>query len=162
MRAYTVAAIFQVGMNEYDSGYVFLPLESAQIFFQQPNQVTQIEVSVDDPDQARPIGRAILQAGPHTPVRIVDWQQTNNSFFAAVKVEQNVMFLILTLIILVAAFNVVSVADHDGEGQDPRHRRAAHHRRRPRCDTAHLPDGAAPRSGSPAPWSARCWGCCSA
>ncbi len=109
VRAYTVAAIFQVGMNEYDSGYVFLPLESAQIFFQQPNQVTQIEVSVDDPDQARPIGRAILQAlGPNTPVRIVDWQQTNNSFFAAVKVEQNVMFLILTLIILVAAFNVVS------------------------------------------------------
>ena len=108
VRAYTVAAIFQVGMNEYDSGYVFLPLEAAQIFFQQPGQATQIEVSVDDPDNARPIGRAVLQALSGTPVRIVDWQQTNNSFFAAVQVEQNVMFLILTLIILVAAFNVVS------------------------------------------------------
>jgi lipoprotein-releasing system permease protein len=108
VRAYTVSAVFQVGMNEYDSGYVFLPLDSAQIFFQQPNQATQIEVSVDDADNARAIGRSILQALSGTPVRVVDWQQTNNSFFAAVQVEQNVMFLILTLIILVAAFNVVS------------------------------------------------------
>ena len=108
VRAYTIAAIFQVGMNEYDSGYVFLPLESAQIFFQQPNQVTQIEVRVDDADRARAVGGSILQALSGTPVRIVDWQQTNNSFFAAVQVEQNVMFLILTLIILVAAFNVIS------------------------------------------------------
>ena len=108
VRAYTVAAVFQVGMNEYDSGYVFLPLESAQIFFQQPNQATQIVVSVDDPDHARAIGRAIQQALSGTPVRILDWQQTENSFFAAVQVEQNVMFLILTLIILVAAFNVIS------------------------------------------------------
>ncbi len=108
VRAYTVAAVFQVGMNDYDSGYVFLPLEAAQIFFQQPDQATQIEVMVDDPERARPIGRAILAALGDEPVRIIDWQQNNNSFFAAVQVEQNVMFLILTLIILVAAFNVVS------------------------------------------------------
>jgi lipoprotein-releasing system permease protein len=108
IRAYTVAAIFQVGMNDYDSSYVFLPLESAQIFFQQPNQATQIEVSVDDPDHAPAIGRSIQQALSGTPVRVVDWQQQQNSFFAAIQVEQNVMFLILTLIILVAAFNVIS------------------------------------------------------
>ena len=108
VRAYTVAAVFQVGMNEYDSGYVFLPLEAAQIFFQQPGQVTQIEVSVDDPDNTHAIGRGILQALSGTRVRIIDWQDTDNSFFAAVQVEQNVMFLILTLIILVAAFNVIS------------------------------------------------------
>ena len=108
VRAYTIAAIFQVGMNEYDSGYVFLPLEAAQVFFQQPNQATQIEVQIDDPDRAGPVGRSIRAALGDTPVRIVDWQQSNNSFFAAVQVEQNVMFLILTLIILVAAFNVVS------------------------------------------------------
>ncbi len=108
IRAYTVVAIFQVGMNDYDSGYVFLPLQSAQIFFQQPNQASQIEVSVDDPDRAPAIGRAIQQGLLGKPVRIVDWQQNNNSFFAAVQVEQNVMFLILTLIILVAAFNVIS------------------------------------------------------
>ena len=108
VRAYTIAAIFQVGMNEYDSGYVFIPLEAAQVFFQQPNQATQIEVQIADPDRAGPIGRSIRAALGDTPVRILDWQQNNNSFFAAVQVEQNVMFLILTLIILVAAFNVVS------------------------------------------------------
>ncbi len=108
VRAYTVVAVFQVGMNEYDSSYVFAPIESAQVFFQLPGQATQIEVRVDDPERARPIGRAIMQALPGAPIRIVDWQQTNNSYFAAIKVEQNVMFLILMLIVLVAAFNVIS------------------------------------------------------
>jgi lipoprotein-releasing system permease protein len=108
VRTYTVAAVFQVGMNEYDSGYVFLPLAAAQIFFQQPGAATQIEVRVADADRSRAIGREIASALSSTPIRIVDWQESNNSFFAAVQVEQNVMFLILTLIILVAAFNVVS------------------------------------------------------
>ena len=108
VRAYTITTVFQVGMNEYDSGYVFLPLDAAQVFFQQPGEVSQIEVSVDDPDHAPAIGRAILAGWTGSPIRIVDWQQNNNSFFAAIKVEQNVMFLILTLIIVVAAFNVIS------------------------------------------------------
>jgi len=108
VRAYKVVAVFQVGMNEYDSGYVFLPLEAAQVFFQQPQSVTQIEVMADDPDHVRRIGRDILAAVGPGQVRVIDWQQNNNSFFAAVQVEQNVMFLILTLIIVVAAFNVVS------------------------------------------------------
>ena len=108
VRAYKIAAIFQVGMNEYDSSYVFLPLHAAQIFFQQNNAVTQIEVMVDDPDHVGRINTEIRDAFPGLPIRVIDWQQTNNSFFSAVQVEQNVMFLILTLIILVAAFNVVS------------------------------------------------------
>jgi lipoprotein-releasing system permease protein len=108
VRAYRVVAIFQVGMNEYDTAYVFLPIGAAQIFFQKPNAATQIEVTVDDPERVGAIQRAILDALHGAPVTAVDWQQTNNSFFAAVTVEQNVMFLILTLIILVAAFNVIS------------------------------------------------------
>jgi len=108
VRAYRIAAIFQVGMNEYDTSYVFLPIEAAQIFFQKPNAATQIEVSVDDPDRVREIARAIRAALQGIPIAVMDWQQNNNSFFAAVQVEQNVMFLILTLIILVAAFNVIS------------------------------------------------------
>jgi lipoprotein-releasing system permease protein len=95
-------------MNEYDTSYVFLPIEAAQIFFQKPNAATQIEVSVDDPDRVREIARAIRAALQGIPIAVMDWQQNNNSFFAAVQVEQNVMFLILTLIILVAAFNVIS------------------------------------------------------
>ena len=107
VRAYKIAAIFQVGMNEYDTSFVFVPLEAAQIFFQQLGQVNHIEVFADDPDHVRAIGDAILKVAG-TPVRVVNWQQSNNSFFAAVTVEKNVMFLILTLIILVAAFNVIS------------------------------------------------------
>ncbi|MBV9750550.1 MAG: lipoprotein-releasing ABC transporter permease subunit, partial [Acetobacteraceae bacterium] len=108
VRAYKVAAIFQVGMNEYDTGYVFLPLEAAQIYFQMPGGVTQIEVRVADPDRVDAITRDIADQLHGMPLRVVNWQQANDSFFAAVQVEQNVMFLILTLIILVAAFNVIS------------------------------------------------------
>ena len=107
VRAYKIAAIFQVGMNEYDTSFVFIPLEAAQIFFQQPGTVSHIEVFVDDPGHVGTIGAAIARDAGR-PVRVIDWQQTNNSFFAAVTVEKNVMFLILTLIILVAAFNVIS------------------------------------------------------
>jgi len=108
VRAYRVVAIFQVGMNEYDTNYVFLPIEQAQIFFQHPNAATQIEVRVKDPLQVGQAERAISQALTGQPIRILDWQHSNDSFFAAVQVEQNVMFIILTLIILVAAFNVIS------------------------------------------------------
>jgi lipoprotein-releasing system permease protein len=95
-------------MNEYDTSFVFLPLEAAQIFFQSPGAASHIEVSVEDPQRVREVRAGITQALAGTPVRIVDWQQSNNGFFAAVQVERNVMFLILTLIILVAAFNVIS------------------------------------------------------
>ena len=108
VRAYRVAAIFQVGMNEYDTSFAFLPIEAAQIFFQVPGAASHIEVSIADAQDVRAISRAVGGALGGTGMRIVDWQQSNNSFFAAVQVERNVMFLILTLIILVAAFNVVS------------------------------------------------------
>jgi lipoprotein-releasing system permease protein len=108
VKAYRIVAIFQVGMNEYDTGYVFLPMQAAQIFFMKPNEATQIEVRVDDPDHVDAIKAQIRAALGDQPIVVYDWQQNNNSFFAAVKVEQNVMFLILTLIILVAAFNVIS------------------------------------------------------
>ena len=108
VRAYRVVAIFQAGMNEYDSTFTFLPLQAAQIFFQKPDAVTQIEVMVNDPEHVSTVNREIRQALSGQPVRVIDWTQSNDSFFAAVQVEQNVMFLILTLIILVAAFNVIS------------------------------------------------------
>ena len=107
-RAYTVVAVFQVGFNEADTSFVFMPLDAAQTLFKLPGAVTQIEVNTIDPDQAIAIGRTIRQALGRTAVRVIDWTQNNNAFFAAVEVERNVMFLILTLIILVAAFNIVS------------------------------------------------------
>ena len=108
VRAYRVVAIFQAGMNEYDSTFTFLPLQAAQVYFQKSGTVTQIEVMVRDPQHVSVVSRAIRDALRGKAVRVIDWTQSNDSFFAAVQVEQNVMFLILTLIIIVAAFNVVS------------------------------------------------------
>ncbi len=107
LRAYRVVAMFEVGMNEYDSTFVFLPMAAAQTFFQTGDAATQIEVFVEDPLRARNVNTAI-RAALGRPLRILDWQDANSSFFNAVKVERNVMFLILTLIIIVAAFNIVS------------------------------------------------------
>jgi lipoprotein-releasing system permease protein len=108
VRAYRIAAIFDAGMNEYNTGYTFLPLGAAQIYFQKPDAVSQIQVMVKDPDAVGVVNQAIRHALFGVPARVIDWTQANDSFFAAVTVEQNVMFLILTLIILVAAFNVIS------------------------------------------------------
>ena len=107
LRSYRVVAMFEVGMNEYDSTFVFLPMAAAQTFFQTGDAATQIEVFVEDPLRARSVNTAI-RAALGRPLRILDWQDANSSFFNAVKVERNVMFLILTLIIIVAAFNIVS------------------------------------------------------
>ncbi len=108
LRAYRVVAMFEVGMQEYDSGFVFLPLPAAQLFFQMPRSVSQIEVHLTSPDQARATALAIQEALPERRLRIADWQDANSAFFETVQVQRNVMFLILTLIILVAAFNIIS------------------------------------------------------
>ena len=118
----------------------FLPLEAAQVYFQKPDAATQIEVMVTDPDRVTPCTARSSTRCDGTPVQIIDWTQSNNSFFAAVQVEQNVMFLILTLIILVAAFNVISslimmVKDKTRDIAVLRTLGA-----RPRRGDAHLPD----------------------
>jgi lipoprotein-releasing system permease protein len=108
LKTYTVAALFDTGMNEYDSGYVFMPLAAAQLYFQLPNAVSQIEIFADNPDRVRQVTQEIQRTLSPMPFRVIDWQASNSSFFAAVQVERNVMFLILTLIIVVAAFNIIS------------------------------------------------------
>ena len=108
LRAYRVAAIFEVGMQDYDGGFVFLPLAAAQLFFRQPGAVSQIEVHLHDARAAWAAEEAIRAALAGRPVAVLDWQAANSGFFAIVEVQRNVMFLILTLIILVAAFNIVS------------------------------------------------------
>ncbi|GBQ15508.1 lipoprotein-releasing system transmembrane subunit LolC [Komagataeibacter rhaeticus] len=107
VRAYRVVAIFDAGVNDYNASYVFLPLHAAQVYFQLPGQVTQVQVMTRDAENVAPI-RAAIEKAMDGEVRVMDWTQSNNAFFGAVQVEQNVMFLILTLIILVAAFNVIS------------------------------------------------------
>ena len=108
IESFRVVAIFQTGMQIYDSGYVFLPLQAAQTLFQKPGAATQIEVFVKNADNDAGIKQEIAADFPNTPLTIGDWRHANDALFAAVVVEGNVMFLILTLIIVVAAFNVVS------------------------------------------------------
>lgn len=107
IKTYKVVAIFHLGMFQYDNGFVFMPLEAAQLYFRTGPGVSQLEVFVEDPDNLGGIKESIRE-GAGRELRLIDWQQTNAAFFNAVEVERNVMFLILTLIILVAAFNIVS------------------------------------------------------
>jgi lipoprotein-releasing system permease protein len=108
VKSYPVTAIFEIGMSDYDSLFVFMPLDQAQLYFNLPDDgVSMLEVSVDNPDAIDGF-RQRINAALAKPMNITDWKQMNESFFTALQVERNVMFLILTLIILVAALNIVS------------------------------------------------------
>ncbi|MBO33231.1 MAG: lipoprotein-releasing system transmembrane subunit LolC [Rhodospirillaceae bacterium] len=107
MKAYRIAAVFNVGMHEYDSSFIFMPLPTAQKYFKLLKAVNYLDVVIAHPDEARQRGREVWRKIGRQG-RIYDWQQTNSSFFNAIQVERNVMFLILTLIIVVAAFNIIS------------------------------------------------------
>ena len=108
-----------------------MPLEDAQAYFQLPDRVNAVEIMVADPDRIGALPPGTARASP-APARLVDWQQLNSHFFAALQVERNVMFLILTLIILVAAFNIITGIIMLVQQQGPRHRDPAHHGRHAR------------------------------
>jgi lipoprotein-releasing system permease protein len=124
IKTYRIVALFDVGMTQYDSGIIFIPLQSAQIFFKVKDGVTDVEIMAHDIEQVSALKPKICEAlgtkldfdagsaaycrsGTNNYV-IGDWEQANSDFFTAVEVERNVMFLILTLIIIVAAFNIIS------------------------------------------------------
>ena len=107
IKSYKIVAVFEVGMSEYDSTFVFMPLPEAQAYFNHANDVTAIEVYTDNPDKIDGFRKSVTEAAGR-PIFLVDWRQRNSTFFNALQVERNVMFLILTLIVLVAALNIVS------------------------------------------------------
>ena len=107
IKSYPVAAIYHIGMSEYDAGFVFMPLQEAQLYFNKGTGVSALDVRLDDPDAAQKVREAIIKV-VDSQVHITTWQEVNSSFFNALQVERNVMFLILTLIVLVAALNIVS------------------------------------------------------
>jgi lipoprotein-releasing system permease protein len=107
VKSYPVAYVFRIGMSQYDNAYIFLPLEEAQAYFRMEDRVDGIEVMVTDPDAVERIG-ADLQRVVGERGYLWNWQRANGAFLSALEVERNVMFLILTLIILVAALNIIS------------------------------------------------------
>src|SRR3954471_2172883 len=107
IKVYKIAAVFEIGMSEYDSSVVFMPLKEAQAYFNRAGDVTAIEVYTDNPDRVERYRKLVSDAAQR-PIFMVDWRQRNATFFNALQVERNVMFLILTLIVLVAALNIVS------------------------------------------------------
>jgi len=106
-KTYPVVAIFEVGMSQYDSSIIYLPLSEAQFYFNSEGTVQSIEVSVDDPDAVDQVRPAVEDAAMR-PVLLTDWRQRNQTFFSALQVQRNVMFMILMLIVLVAALNIIS------------------------------------------------------
>jgi lipoprotein-releasing system permease protein len=107
IKVYKIAAVFEIGMSEYDNAMVFMPLKEAQAYFNRAGDVTAIEVYTDNPDRVDRY-RKVVQDAAQRPIFMIDWRQRNATFFNALQVERNVMFLILTLIVLVAALNIVS------------------------------------------------------
>ena len=107
MRAFEVVAVFEIGMSEYDSSVIYMGLEDAQEYFMSEGGVSAIELMVEDPDAIETYVAAFQdRVGPG--LYFVSWKRANQTFFSALEVERNVMFLILTLIILVAALNIIS------------------------------------------------------
>jgi lipoprotein-releasing system permease protein len=110
VKTFKVAGIFDVGMYEYNAYTVFMPLAEAQRLFRYANSVNNIEVMTENPEKLQAIKRLIIDAAHQQKLAIdlIDWDRANESMQVALKVERNVMFLILTLMILVAAFNIIS------------------------------------------------------
>ena len=107
VKAYPIVAIFEIGMSEYDASIVMMPLSEAQLFFNQEGKVQSLEIFVDNPDKVDAM-RAPVEEAAGRQLSLVDWRQRNQTFFSALEVERNVMFMILTLIVLVAALNIIS------------------------------------------------------
>ena len=108
-KTFTVAALFNVGMYEYDSSFVYIPIQTAQRLFGTGEGVSSIELLLEDPNALDEAKQAVVAALPgNEAFRVYDWRSSNASFVQALQVERNVMFLILSMIIMVAAFNIIS------------------------------------------------------
>jgi lipoprotein-releasing system permease protein len=108
VRAYRIAAIFDAGLHDYNASVVFLPLAAAQTFFQKPNGVTAIEIRMTDPQLVGTIGPPLTEALRGLPVIARDWRHANDTIIGVLQIQKNTMFIVLGMIILVAAFNVIS------------------------------------------------------
>lgn len=107
-RTYRVAGVFFTGMYEYDSKMVYVTLPQAQEFLGVGDEVTGIELRVDDPDRSEQVSRAVAAELARPGLRVRDWKSLNASLFAALRLEKVAMFVILTLVTIVASFNIIA------------------------------------------------------
>lgn len=107
MSRYVIRGIFKTGLYEFDSKFIYMSLSNAQAFLTMEDEVSGVEVRVEDIYQAGVIGTEIVEKLGY-PYRTNDWISLNHNLFSALKLEKAAMFVILTLIVLVAAFNIVS------------------------------------------------------
>jgi lipoprotein-releasing system permease protein len=106
-KGFTIGGTFTVGMSQYDQAYIYMPLQQAQLFFGREGSVDEIEIKLANPDDALKLKPAIAQAAGPMAV-VTDWTQRDTSFWGALKVERNVMGLILSLLVVIAAMNIIS------------------------------------------------------
>ncbi|MBB3446316.1 lipoprotein-releasing ABC transporter permease subunit [Sinorhizobium sp. B11] len=107
IKSYKISGIFEIGMSEYDASIIYMPLEESQLYFNADGLVQSIELFVNNPDDIDNLRPKVEEAAGRQ-IAITDWRQRNQTFFSALQVERNVMFMILTLIVLVAALNIIS------------------------------------------------------
>ncbi len=111
LKAYPVVATFKLGMHAYDAGMVIMPFAEAQVYFKLSDggkdRASAVQLDVDQPDNARAIAFELADMLGEQ-YRLYDWQESNRTVFEALTIQRNVMFIILTLIVLVAAFNIIS------------------------------------------------------
>ena len=104
---YTVGAVFEIGVYDYDKAFVLLPMKDAQELLLMGDQVGMVEIQTTDPDKVQeivaPIRKLVQGRG-----MVVDWRQMNSALFLALEVERVAMFVVLSLIVLVAVFNILS------------------------------------------------------
>ena len=108
VRAYRVVAVFDAGLSDYNSSIVFLPLDAAQAFFQKSNGVTGVEIRMHNPDQVDAVGPALTAMIDSKTAWARDWRHANDGLIGVLQVQKDTMFIVLGMIVLVAAFNVIS------------------------------------------------------
>ncbi|HEV2504677.1 MAG TPA: lipoprotein-releasing ABC transporter permease subunit [Mesorhizobium sp.] len=107
VKGYPVTAIFEVGMSQYDASIVYMPFSEAQMYFNSEGKAQSLEVYLDSPDDVEAIKPKVEEAAQRQ-IYLTDWRQRNETFFSALQVQRNVMFMIVTMIVLVAALNIIS------------------------------------------------------
>ncbi|MGP0001883.1 MAG: lipoprotein-releasing ABC transporter permease subunit [Acetobacteraceae bacterium] len=108
VRAYKVVAVFDAGLNDYNSSVAFMPLPAAQAYFQKPDAVTGIEIRLTDPQLVGAVMHALAQALQGRQLLARDWLHANDTIIGVLQVQKDTMFIVLGMIVLVAAFNVIS------------------------------------------------------